>query len=337
MPSLASHATNFALAHPPREATQHRALLASHATNNAYDVSVPIIYENERLLAVAKPPRIPHHDDASSPGILSVIRHQQQQPNPSFSYPGRLYGVHRLDKVTSGILLFAKDSATASELMCKFNNKEIQKYYVAISGKKPKKGKQGWVKGEMVLGRRGSYKLVNSSRKPKIAEDDSGEGMDDDDRTAKRSIGYAVTRFFTAGLGNLQMVPQLLDPTEGSEGRAIPKTAILFQPHTGRTHQLRVAAKSVGLPILGDARYGGGRLETSTADGTDWDRTYLHACAMHFQLSPFGRRRRHDVTIWSPPPFDHLFAPGELNGVFVGMMEKHCDCAPILDALHHAR
>ena len=123
---------------------------------------------------------------------------------------------------------------------------------------------------------------------------------------------------------------------------SVPKTAILFQPHTGKTHQLRVAAKSVGLPILGDVRYGGGRVcvadttvdettptITSPFDNELFDRTYLHAAAIHFELD------NEEVCIYSPPPFGHLFdSPSELDRVFVGMMEKYCDCLPLL---HHIR
>jgi 23S rRNA-/tRNA-specific pseudouridylate synthase len=120
----------------------------------------------------------------------------------------------------------------------------------------------------------------------------------------------------------------------------MPRTAMLFRPHTGKTHQLLVAAKSLAMPILGDVRYGGGRLLVGGVsssspppdcgddeDRGDWDRTYLHASAVHFEFD------EHEiVTIWSPPPFDRL-ATG-LNDVFVRMMEKHCDCPPILDAIH---
>ena len=65
----------------------------------------PIIFENDKLLAINKPPHISHHDDPSTGelGIISIIRSQQQ--TQTFSYPDRLWSVHRLDKVTSGILL----------------------------------------------------------------------------------------------------------------------------------------------------------------------------------------------------------------------------------------
>lgn len=212
----------------------------------------------------------------------------------------------------------------------------LPKIYIAISGKKPKKKKQGWVKGIMTMGRRGSYKLVNSSNQPNAAAD-GGESED----IGKKNIGYAVTRFFTAGLGNLHLAPCLLvsskDSKDDNDSQPVPKTAILFQPQTGKTHQLRVAAKSLGIQILGDIRYSGGHLHATKEGGdidegtfNDWNRTYLHASAIHFQLD-----ENESVTIWSPPPFDHLFSSTELNDVFVSMMEKHCDCRPILDAMQN--
>lgn len=93
------------------------------------------------------------------------------------------------------------------------------------------------------------------------------------------------------------------------------------------SHQIRVAAKSSSIPILGDDRYGGGSLDIYDSSA-DWNRTYLHATAIHLELDD-----NEHITIWSPPPFDHLFADGELKDVFVSLMKKHCDCSPILDTI----
>ena len=217
---------------------------------------------------------------------------------------------------------------------------------MAISSKKPKKKKQGWVKGHMVLGRRGSYKLVNESKKKEETVSSLSSSNDDDDHVSEKTTNknYAVTRFFTSGLGNVNLSPSLLreidsPPSSGDEksSLSLPKTAILFQPHTGKTHQLRVAAKSVGMPILGDGGYGGGRVcgadttaeDEATTNTDEFDRTYLHAAAIHFELD------NEEVCIYSPPPFGHLFdSPSELDRVFVGMLEKYCDCLPLL---HHIR
>jgi tRNA pseudouridine32 synthase/23S rRNA pseudouridine746 synthase len=313
--------------------------LQQNAVINAQDITIPIIYEDNNLLAISKPSFVPHHDDPQSGqmGILSIIR--QQQSDELFPYTSRLYGVHRLDRVTSGILLLAKDSSTANELITKFRRKEVQKYYFAVSAKKPKKKKQGWVKGRMVMGRRGSYKLVNENKSTIQHDNEDDEGVEN---TSKNEVGYAETRFYTAGLGNLDLglVPnENINEDASSNHIVVPKTAILFEPHTGKTHQLRVAAKSVGLPILGDERYGGGKVNISReettkieekADPSVFDRTYLHASAIHFIMDA-----GYNVTICSSPPFGHLFRDeSSFNDVFVKMMDKYCDCLPVLDAIH---
>ena len=368
---------------------------------NQDTVDIPIIYENDRLLAVNKPTGLSHHDNTASGelGVLSLIR-KRQECN-TFAYPRRLYGVHRLDRVTSGILLLAKDTITARLLADKFRNREISKWYIGISGRKSTKKKQGWVRGQLVKGRRGSYKLVNDNggiignrllmdkrdnntvrqvgMKP-IIMDDNDEFDDEvvdvmfdenDDSSCRHeqgttkeqevggtinngsgggNIGYAETRFYTAGLGNLLLHPSLLinnDQTTNNDNErqgslTIPRTLILFQPHTGKTHQLRVAAKSLAIPLLGDTRYGGGRLLASVdnddddddddSDVSNWDRTYLHASAIHFNLK--NNHGSSDVTIWSPPPFHHLTTTG-LEDVYFRLMDKHCDCSQILDVIRN--
>lgn len=124
----------------------------------------------------------------------------------------KLYPVHRLDKGTSGLLIFARTKEVAQELGAAFEEGRVQKYYLALSKHKPKK-KQGAVKGGMEKARRGAWKL--------------GKGKDN----------YAISQFFSAGLG---------------DGYRL----FLWRPKTGRTHQLRVAMKSLGSPILGDKLYG---------------------------------------------------------------------------------
>ncbi|MBD1581418.1 TIGR01621 family pseudouridine synthase [Pseudoalteromonas sp. S16_S37] len=140
----------------------------------------------------------------------------------------KLYAVHRLDKVTSGLLILAKSSAAANSLSQLFAHREIDKAYLALITDKPKK-KQGWIKGDMGKARRGAYKLLKSSDNP------------------------AITRFYSISL-------------------EAGLRACILKPFTGKTHQLRVALKSLSAPILGDELYG----------GQSADRVYLHAYALRF-------------------------------------------------------
>ena len=295
------------------------------------DVALPILYESERVIAINKPHGIPHHDDADSktPGILTVFRHLQSldaaQSANAIDYKGRVYGVHRLDRVTSGILLLAKDKETAGLLTKKFRQKDVTKYYFAISSKKPKKKKQGWVLGDMAKGRRGYWLLQKSTKDP------------------------AITRFFTAGLGALaDDVVEEWKQLGADTGGPMPKTAILFRPHTGRTHQLRVAAKSIGLPILMDPYYGDGTAAALSSSSSSSkmllnkgvQRTYLHAAALHVSLGDDGEGKGddggepgyEDITIWCTPPFEGLWkeeATAQFHDVVTTLMLKNCECDEI--------
>jgi tRNA pseudouridine32 synthase / 23S rRNA pseudouridine746 synthase len=278
--------------------------------SEAFQESTKILYESDRILVIDKPHGISHHsshpiaeDDGvdggkTIPGILALLR--EQQAIGRLNYRGRLYGVHRLDQVTSGILVLAKDQEMTRDLTRAFRNGNVIKYYTGISMAKAKK-KQGWVKGCMVRGRRKSWYLTR--------ERDDGSN-------------YAVTRYFTSGLGAVNQFdatnPEVESPKDAG---ASPKTLILFRPHTGRTHQLRVAAKSVGMPLAGDPLYSD-NLQHSL------DRTYLHATAL--------RIPEINLAVVSLPPFGQLWSPRG-SDAFVqtlrNLMEKHCDDEILCDLL----
>ena len=125
-------------------------------------------------------------------------------------------------------LILAKNAKAAAVFGQLFEQKKIEKYYLAISAKKPKK-KQGAVKGGMKKVRDGKWML------------DSNDSA------------VAISQFFSFSI---------------SAGLRL----FLVKPLTGKTHQIRVALKSVGSPILGDVLYKGERS----------DRTYLHAYCIRF-------------------------------------------------------
>lgn len=183
------------------------------------DDKLQILQQTADWLAINKPAGVGMHSEDSA-GIVVQASRQLNQP---------LWPVHRLDKVTSGILLLAKNKESAARLSALFADHGIQKYYLARTTQKPKK-KQGWIKGDMAKSRNGSWKLLHSRNNP------------------------AITRFISHFDHHRQ------------------HRLFLLMPHTGRTHQLRVAMKSLSSPIDGDQRYGGSAAE----------RTYLHAYGLHF-------------------------------------------------------
>jgi tRNA pseudouridine32 synthase/23S rRNA pseudouridine746 synthase len=141
--------------------------------------------------------------------------------------------VHRLDKQTSGLLLVAKHPAANRELSNLFLNKLIRKRYVAVI--KNSKGKRSLKKQGWIAG--------------DMAKSRNGNWM-----LQRSQNNPARTYFKTVSIA------------------ANTRLAVLF-PQTGKTHQLRVAMRSISCPIVGDARYGGEAAE----------RLYLHSAGLAFE------------------------------------------------------
>lgn len=145
------------------------------------------------------------------------------------SYPQQtFYPVHRLDKMTSGLLIVACHQAAAAKFGAMFESHLVEKRYLALSKRKPKK-KQGTISGGMVTSRRGQWRLT------------------------KETENLATTQFFSTYFQDLRV--------------------FYLRPLTGKTHQIRVALKSLGAPILGDQKYA----------GDPADRGYLHAYRLSFE------------------------------------------------------
>lgn len=234
-----------------------------------------LVAEFTDVVAVYKPAGVPfHHDDSSSrDGLMHAIR--KLQSDDSFGYDGRLYPVHRLDTVTSGVMLLAKSSAAAGHVVKEFRKGSVHKYYVALSERKPKK-KQGSIVGDMERSRRSTRKLLHSSKDPAVTRFDSVslKGFANGSYpTLVRSISKEQITDAAAANGTDS------GPTAGASPSIRDGLRLyILKPETGRTHQIRVAMKSLGSPILGDVLY-------DAADVAKLeDRTYLHAAAVRLLL-----------------------------------------------------
>jgi tRNA pseudouridine32 synthase/23S rRNA pseudouridine746 synthase len=184
-----------------------------------------LVFENKDFLIVDKSPDINFHSSSDQNGLFHTVKTEMNLQN--------LFPVHRLDKMTSGLIIFAKRKPAATEFGLIFEKRRIEKYYLAISDKKPKK-QQGLIKGDMIPLRSGSWKLINAIHNP------------------------AVTQFFNCGL---------------NRGLRL----FILKPRTGRTHQLRVALKTIGSPVFGDTRY-------SPLTCNEADRAYLHSFVLKFEF-----------------------------------------------------
>ena len=174
-----------------------------------------IIYEDEYLIAIAKPAgllSVPGRYLDTQDSVLSRLRLDQKLS---------IYPVHRLDRQTSGVLLFARDLESLRHLHKQFQNRQVHKVYEALlSGK--------------IESDRGTIDL------PLWGNPENRPYQQVDFQHGKPS----VTQF--------QLLVQLLGHEENY-------SRIEFIPLTGRTHQLRVHAadaRGLGMTILGDRLYG---------------------------------------------------------------------------------
>ncbi len=182
-----------------------------------------IIQNNPDFIVVSKPPDVNFHNENEDSGFFNIVRDYLKC---------ELYPVHRLDRITSGIILFAKNKDAANKLSILFRNREVDKYYIALSDKKPAK-KMGRIAGGMERTRNGQWKLNRTS------------------------LNFSITNFTSVKLSNDLIL-------------------FIIKPLTGRTHQIRVALKSIGSPIIGDTLY--------YSSATEYDRGYLHSWSIHFKF-----------------------------------------------------
>ena len=129
------------------------------------------------------------------------------------------------------------------------------------------KKKQGTIRGDMAKARRGSWRLLHTTIDP------------------------AVTSFTSVAVPNSRPGVRMY----------------IIRPRTGRTHQIRIAMKSIGVPILGDVRYG------DKAVAEKEDRTYLHAAAISFVLDD------QQIQVLCPPNIGSEF----LTPAFQAVWQKH--------------
>ncbi len=107
-------------------------------------MKLDIIYQTDDFIIIYKPCGISVHKDQSEIGLTTLLAEQ-------FGVP-QVWLVHRLDKVTSGLLILALNAESAAEFFRLFSEHHIQKSYLALSNQKPKKEARidcrGYAKGQ---------------------------------------------------------------------------------------------------------------------------------------------------------------------------------------------
>jgi 23S rRNA pseudouridine1911/1915/1917 synthase len=252
-------------------------------------MTLPILYEDADIVAVAKPAGLITHADGRTQEATAEdwFKEQYKVEDALLPSSGPTGYVHRLDRDTSGVLVFAKNAAAHAFLRKAFHDREVKKTYLAFVHGAPKE-KQGVI--DFDIGRsRKDFRL--RSAQPK----------------AKGRLREALTRYEVVGEAG---------------GYAL----LLVRPETGRTHQIRVHLKAIHHPVVGDTLYAPG-LSKSEAIGNKpqsrgapnhppalgISRLGLHAYGLDIPLPSGGR-----AVIHAPVPDD--LAPAFSH--FLGAREK---------------
>ncbi len=173
-----------------------------------------------------------------------------------------VYPVHRLDRPTSGVLLFAHEPEIARRLAAQFENREVEKRYWLIC--------RGFVSDEGEI----NYPLVPrddfASRRKK-------RGIAPREKAAQE----AVTRFRCLQTFELDVCVDKYPRSRYSLVEAAPLT--------GRKHQIRRHFKHISHPIIGDSRYGKSTHNRFFASALGSDRLYLHAFELQFRHPVTGK------------------------------------------------
>ncbi|OTQ28750.1 tRNA pseudouridine(65) synthase TruC [Gilliamella apicola] len=200
-----------------------------------------ILYQDNDLIAINKPSGWLVHrswlDKHETVVVMQTLRDQIGQ---------HVFPVHRLDRPTSGVLLFALSSEIARLMSEQFATKQIEKTYHAIV--------RGYVEGEATI----DYPLVEELDKIADKFSDSNKPAQD-----------AVTTY--RGISKIEV------PIRVGKFDTARYSFVELKPKTGRKHQLRRHMKHIFHPILGDSKHGDLHQNRAFAEFFSIKRLMLHA------------------------------------------------------------
>ena len=199
-----------------------------------------IIYQDDDIVVIDKPSGLLVHRSKMAQGVkefaLQMLRDQIGQ---------RVYPVHRLDRPTSGILVFALSEQVLAEIARQFENCEVHKSYQCV------------VRGFTGEG------LIDHPLKDPV----------DDRRLLKKGITHeakdAVSEYKT--LAHYEM------PWPSGKFATTRYSLVEVYPKTGRRHQIRKHMDHIAHPIIGDTRYGQGSHNRMFREKLDSNRLLLAA------------------------------------------------------------
>ena len=180
--------------------------------------NLKVLYEDNHIIVVVKPVNIPSQGDKTGDeDMLTIIKKYLKE---KYNKPGDVYLglVHRLDRPTGGVMVFAKTSKAASRLSEQVRNKDFHKKYLCIVDGKMEK-ERGTFKDYLLKNEKN-----NMSKVVKIGTKNSKEAI----------LDYEVIKY----------------------NEEINMSVVKVDLHTGRHHQIRVQFASRNHSLSGDQKYG---------------------------------------------------------------------------------
>ena len=226
------------------------------------DYELEIIYQDQYLVAINKPSGLLVHksmiDKHEIYFAMKILRDQ---------IGALVYPIHRLDKPTSGVLLFALDSHTAKLMAEQFKAHTMSKTYIAVV--------RGYIQEEGIIDYALSVKL------DKIA--------DKDVNNTPKEAQEAVTAF--------KRLERVEIPFSVGRYNQTRYSLVELKPKTGRKHQLRRHMKHLAHHILGDTKYGRGEHNKMIRAEFDCHRMLLHAISLEITHPYTGKILRLKASI----------------------------------------
>ncbi len=184
---------------------------------------LPILFQDEHLVVVNKPSGLLVHRSAiaSQEQVFAVQMLRNQIGK-------KVYPVHRLDRPTSGALVFALSSESARNLATEFSENRVSKTYLAV-----------------VRGHSPAEAVVDHPLKEEL--DEIADSRAREDKPAQEAVTHVST------LASVEL-PVMVDKFATSR-----YSLVKAQPKTGRKHQIRRHLHHLGHPIIGDVNYGSGK------------------------------------------------------------------------------
>ena len=220
--------------------------------------------------ALNKPAGVLSHPNEAKDEPRSLLTCRYHREGECFSWRAaagperRLWLLNRLDGATSGVILVAANAELARAIKEQFAKKKIHKTYQALVFGKPPEKTQMWR-----------------------------------DLLAVQKTGGVVRTSATRGHvpANTQML--FLKSAQG----AFSTSLLRLEPHTGRSHQLRVQCAKRHLPIVGDQTYGDFALNRAFAKVTGLKRLFLHSLETGFDYELNGKKWKFHAAAPLPEEF----------------------------------